>query len=284
MIAADASLYKETTRQQWQNAAPAWHRWGATLSPWFAPVTEAMLDLARIGSGSHVLDVAAGAGEPAISAALRVGRTGRVVATDISSNMLAFARDEARARGVGDIVETCVLDGENLELPDGSFDAVLSRLGLIYFPDRDRGLAEMWRVLRPGGRVAIAAFSTPERNGIMAIPTSIIRARARLPMPRPGQPGPFSMGAPGEMELALQSAGFAEIDIRPVECGARLASAAECLQFARESFGALHQMMAGLPPAECEAIWTDIGVALRQFEGPRGFEAPCELLVGSGTK
>jgi cyclopropane fatty-acyl-phospholipid synthase-like methyltransferase len=91
----DAAAYKDTTRQQWQSAAEAWHRWDAVLRAWLGPGTEVMLDLAHIGAGSQVLDVAAGAGEPAITAAARVGPTGRVVATDISSNILAFAAQAA---------------------------------------------------------------------------------------------------------------------------------------------------------------------------------------------
>jgi SAM-dependent methyltransferase len=284
MDVLDAATYKETTRQQWQNAAEAWHRWDATLRAWLGPATEVVLDLARIGVGSQVLDVAAVAGEPAITAAVRVGPTGRVVATDISSNILAFADRAAAARGVGGIVETCVLDGENLELPDASFDAVISRVGLIYFPDRQRGLAEMRRVLRPGGRVAIVAFSTPDRNAFVAVPIAIIRRRAQLPAAAPGQPGPFSMGAPGVLAQELRGAGCRDIEVRVVQSPARLASAAECLRFERESFGALHQMLGSLPAAEREEAWAEVGTALRQFEGPGGFVGPCELLVAGGTK
>src|SRR5918999_2665201 len=90
--AFDPVRYKETTREQWQHAAEAWHRWGPTIEAWLGPATQVMLDLARIGPGSRVLDVAAGAGEPALTAAERVGPDGSVLATDISPNILAFAR------------------------------------------------------------------------------------------------------------------------------------------------------------------------------------------------
>ena len=239
----DPIRYKATTREQWQQAAEAWHRWGPTLDAWLGPATELMLDLAAIGPGQRVLDVAAGAGEPALSAADRVGPTGSVLATDISANILAFAAEIARERGLTN-VEPRVRDGEHLELPDAAFDAVLSRVGLIYFPDQQRALSEMRRVLKPGGRVAAIVYTTPEHNRFFSIPVSIIRRRAGLPPPVPGQPGPFSLGGPGVLEDAYRRAGFREIETRVVAAPLRMASAADCVRFERESFGALHQMLA----------------------------------------
>lgn len=134
----DPVKYKETTREQWQEAAEAWHRWGPTLEEWLGQATEMMLDMAGVGPGSRVLDVASGAGGQAISAARRVGPEGYVLATDISSNILEFAAESARQAGLSN-VETRVVDGESLEeLEESSFDAVISRVGLIYFPNHRR--------------------------------------------------------------------------------------------------------------------------------------------------
>jgi SAM-dependent methyltransferase len=279
----DATAFKETTRQQWQNAAAAWNRWTPTLQAWLGPVTEAMLDLAKLKPGDHVLDLAAGAGEPSLSAAERVGPSGRVVATDISSNILEFAAQTARARGLRNI-ETRVMDGEKPDLPDATFDAVLSRLGLIYFPDRDGALRSARRMLKNGGRVVLAGFSTPEDNRFFSIPIAIIRRRARLAPPAPGLPGPFSLGAAGVMEDTLRRAGFTGATARVVHAPLRLASAAECVRFERESFGALQQMLAALPEAEQEATWEEIEHELRAFEGDGRFEAGTELIVGAATK
>ena len=125
----DPTKYKETTREQWQTAAEPWHRWGPTLEEWLGRATEAMLDMAEVGPGSRVLDVAAGAGGQTIVAARRVGPGGYVLATDISSNILEFASEAARQAGLSN-VETRVMDGESLEeLEEGSFDAVISRVG-----------------------------------------------------------------------------------------------------------------------------------------------------------
>jgi ubiquinone/menaquinone biosynthesis C-methylase UbiE len=279
----DPVAYKESTRQQWQNAAAAWHRWTPTLQAWAGPVTQAMLDLANVKPGDRVLDLAAGAGEPSLSAAQRVGPSGHVIATDISSNILEFAKQTARERGFTNF-ETRVMDGEKPDQPDASFDAVLSRLGLIYFPDRAGALRGVRRVLRSGGRVVLAGFTTPDRNRFFSIPISIIRRRASLPAPAPGLPGPFSLGGPGVMEGVLKDAGFNHVETLKVQAPLRLESAAECARFERESFGALQQMLAALPAAEQAAAWDEIEQELRAFESGGRFEAPTELVVGAGTK
>ena len=280
----DPVKYKETTHQQWQAAAEAWHRWGATLATWLGPATEIMLDMAGVGPGSRVLDVAAGAGEQTLVTARRVGPSGYVLATDISANILEFAAKEARAAGLTN-VETRVMDGEDLdELRADSFDAVISRVGLIYFPDQQKALTGMHRALKPGGRIGAIVYSTAENNRFFSIPISIIRTRARLPPPLAGQPGPFSLGGPGVLEGAYQKAGFRDIQTRVVPAPLRLTSASECVRFERESFGALHQMMSGLSEAEREETWQEIEQGLGQFENADGFEGPCEMVVGAGVK
>jgi len=279
----DPVRYKETTREQWQQAAEAWHRWGPTLQSWFDPATQLMLDLAQIKPGSRVLDIAAGAGEPALTISERVGPAGYVLASDISANILEFAARSARERGLSN-VDTAVMDGENLDLADESFDVVTSRVGLIYFPDRQRALSEMWRVLKPGGRVAAIVYTTPENNRFFSIPVSIIRRRAELPPPLPGQPGPFSLHSASILQQAFEQAGLHDIQTRVVPSPLRMASAAECVRFERESFGALHQMLANLSDEERQAAWDEIERELRQFEGPGGFEGPCELIVAVGVR
>ncbi len=281
-VTFDADAYKQTTRDQWDEAADAWLRWGPTLEQWLGEATEVMLDLAGVGSGSRVIDVAAGAGGQTLAAARRVGPTGRVLATDISPQILELAAGEARAAGFAN-VGTLVVDGEELDVEAGSYDAAISRLGLIYFPDRRRALERIRRALRPGGRLAAIVYSTPERNGFFSIPVGIIRRHAQLPPPAPGLPGPFSLGAPGVLEDELAAAGFGDVAVRTVDAPLRLASATECLRFERESFGALHQMLAGLPPEQQDEAWAEIERELAQFERDGSFVAPCELLVAAAA-
>jgi len=279
----DAAKYKNAQREQWNNDGAAWRRWNPTLDRWYREATRQMLDLARIQPGQRILDIAAGAGEPAVSAADRVGPGGYVLATDISEGIVEHALQVARERGLKQI-ETRVMDGEKLDLPDASFDAVLCRLGLMYMPHPVTALREWRRALRAGGRVAVVVFSTPDRNSWGAMPASIIRRRAQLPPPVPGQPGPFSLGGRGVLEGVFRQAGFANPEVRAVPVPHRMPSAAEYVRVAREAFGAFNAMMAHLSPRERESAWNEVEGAMRSFESPGGFEVPGECLVGAATK
>jgi SAM-dependent methyltransferase len=274
----DPVRYKLSTRDQWQAAAPAWRRWQPVIDSWLREGTDVMLDLAEVHAGDRVLDVAAGAGGQSFAAARRVGSKGEVLATDISENLVRYLEQDAAAAGLTQ-VRAAVMDGEDLRVEPGRFDAVICRLGLIYLPDRNAALSGMRAALRPGGRLSAIVYSTPEANRFFSVPVSIIRRAAQLPPPLPGQPGPFSLGTADVLGHELEAAGFVDVDVRVLAAPLRLASATECVRFERESFGALHQMLAGLSADAQAMVWREITDALTEFEGPDGFVAPCELLV-----
>lgn len=278
----DPAQYKRTTRAQWEDAAEAWHRWSPTLEAWLGGATDLMINL-TVRPGDEVLDVAAGAGGQSLAAARAVGPTGRVVASDISPAILGYAAKAAASAGLTKF-ETLELDGERLHVAPGTFDVVLSRLGLIYFPDQVGAVAAAVRALRPGGRVAAIVYSTADRNEFFSVPVSIIRTAAQLPPPLPGQPGPFSLGGPGVLEGLFTGAGLLEVAVHTVPAPLRMASAAECVRFERESFGALHQMLAGVAEPDRAAVWADIEAALGRFDGRDGFVGPCELVVAVGHR
>lgn len=280
----DPAAFKATTRAQWEQAAEAWYRWEPAIEAWLGAATERMLEDIQVGDGSRVLDVAAGAGGQTLAAARRVGPEGHVLATDISPTILEYAAKVATDAGL-DNVRTLEADGEELSaVPAESFDAAISRVGLIYFPDQHRALLEICRTLRPGGRLSSVVYSTPDRNGFFALPVGIIRRIAGLPAPAPGMPGPFSLGSPGVAEAAYVKAGLVDVTVTTVPSPVRMATAAECVRFERDSFGALHQMLAKVSDDERRATWREIEDTLQQFEGPDGFVGPCEMLVVTGTK
>jgi len=279
----DPQHYKTTTREQWQTAAEAWHRWHPTLKRWLGPATDLMLDMAQVKEGYKVLDIAAGAGEQSITAAEKVGPSGYVLATDLAPKILDFAIELANEKGINNI-ETQEMDGEDLTVPDNSFDTVISRVGLIFFPDQQKALKEMKRVLKPGGFVAAIVYSTVDKNQFFSTPVSVIRKRAQLPPPLAGQPGPFSLGAEGVLDDAFKQAGFINVQSKTVSAPVKMNKAEDCVQFEYESFAALHQMLGGLSESEKAAAWEEIRVELSKFEDEKGFSGPCELVVGVGQK
>ncbi|HEY6747716.1 MAG TPA: methyltransferase domain-containing protein, partial [Mycobacteriales bacterium] len=242
------------------------------------------LDAAGVGVGSHVLDVAGGAGGQAVAAARRTGPEGSVTITDVSATILAYAQRVADENALRHLT-TCEVDGEEVGSTwSGEFDAAISRLGLIYLPDRAKALRGIRSSLRDGARFAAIVYSTAERNAFIAEPVALIRRRAGLPAPLPGQPGPFSLGDPAVARDAFRDAGFTDVEVETLTAPLRLATAADCVRFERESFGALHQMLAGLDENERERVWDDIGSALKAYETDEGFVGPCELHVISGSR
>lgn len=283
-MAFDPDQYKTTTRQQWEDYAEGWAAWAPLLEEWLGDATQTMLDMAGVTTGSRVVDVAAGAGGQSVAAGRRVGPTGQVLATDLSPTILTYAKKAAADAGLGNLT-TRELDGERLtELEAGSFDAAISRVGFIYFPDRRAALDGIHHALRPGGKFATITYSTAATNEFFSIPVKLIREAAQLPAPAPGQPGPFSLADPDLLTSELTAAGFHDIEIEVVQAPVRLPSAAECVRFERESFGALHQMLGGLDPDAREQVWADMETELKQFETADGFVGPCELVIAGATR
>ena len=283
MASFDPVQYKATTTNQWQSAADAWNAWGPFLRRWLGPATETMLDMTHVGVGDRVLDIAEGAGDQTLQAAQPVGPAGHVLATDIAPNLLTHCSANAKKSGLTN-VETLVADGEEMPIEDNSFDAVISRVGLIYFPDQQKALATMRRALRPGKWVGAIVYATADENPFFSSPVSIIRRRASLPPPLAGQPGPFSLGQPGVIENAFDRAGFRNVSTKKVTANLAMQSAAECVRFEKESFGALHQMLSGLDDHSKSEAWAEIEASLRRFEEVGGFIGPCTLIVAAGQK
>jgi ubiquinone/menaquinone biosynthesis C-methylase UbiE len=282
-MAFDPIAYKKSVTEEWDRAAQGWHRWSRAINSWLDHATEAMLDQAKITFGNRVIDIAAGDGGQSVVAAKRVGTTGEVLATDIAPEFVKLANVVASQLGLKQL-RAEVMDAENLPLSDNYFDAAISRLGLMYLPDLQKGLSEIKRVLRSTGRLAAVVFTTAEKTPFFSIPVTIIREKRKLPPPAPGQPGPFSLGAPGKLAEHLRTAGFRDVQEQIIDLPLRFASAEECVRWRREASGTLQEMLSGLDEGAREAIWREIEEAMRQFETPQGFQSPCELLVCSATK
>jgi len=278
----DPEAYKKSVKEEWGRAAKGWHAWIPAVNTWLETATERMLDGAGVDSGSRVIDIAAGDGGQSVAAAIRVGSLGEVLATDIAPEFVELAKSLAHELRL-EHLRAEVMDAEDLSLPDNRFDAAISRLGLMYLPDLQKGLSEIRRVLRQGGRLSAIVFTTPEKTPFFSIPVRLIRKNRGLPAPASGQPGPFSLGQPGLLANHFERAGFSNVVESTFDAPLRFRSAQECVQWRREASGTMQQMLSGMDNAAKDAMWAEIIEALKQFEDDTGFESPCELLICSGT-
>ena len=275
--------YKSSTRDQWNRSGAGYNAWGETLRQITSPAGKRMMDMAGIAAGSRVLELAAGSGGQTLQLAERVGADGAVLATDLSPGILAFTGENAEAAGFSNI-ETREMDGEEVDVPEASFDAVVSSLGLMFFPDPLKSVQGQRCAVKPGGKVAAMVISTPEKNPFFSVPAKVIRERANLPPPQPGLPGPFALGTPGAVEAVFEKAGLSAVSSESFGVMLELPSIAEHLRFLGDAFGALHMMMAGMDEAGKQATWDAVAEALRPFEGAQGFQSPAELIVCVGTR
>jgi ubiquinone/menaquinone biosynthesis C-methylase UbiE len=264
-------------------AAAGWRRTGVARAQVLAPLTERMLDLAGVGVGYRVLDVAAGTGEQTLAAARRVGPIGAVLATDIAAQMLALAAEAAAQAGLRN-VETRVLDARDLDLEPESFDAAISRLALMLLPERAQALAGIHRALKPDKKFVALVMATADECPFVALPMGIAARRAGTPQAPFGDPGMFALGDPAVLVAAYRDAGFREVAVEAAPVQRRFPSLAVAVQRLRDSLPEIPQLLMHATDAERAAAWAEIEAALRQFDGTDGFVVPHTYLIGVGTK
>jgi SAM-dependent methyltransferase len=208
--------FREAQRRHWGSAAAGWKEWSGFNYSADRHVSERLVELAGVQSGSRVLDVAAGYGEPALTAARRTGPEGHVVATDISAEMLAFGRQRAEAAGLGN-VEFMESDASGLDFPPATFDAAVSRWGIIFEPDAEAAANRIRGFLKPGARMAISSWGEPDRVPFLSIPLRTTMERLDLPPPPAGTPGPLSRPTPAAVSGLLEGGGFSEVAVEEDE-------------------------------------------------------------------
>jgi enediyne biosynthesis protein CalE5 len=266
LTALDSKQYKEVERRSWNSVAAAWQRWWKTIERGTQAVSRRLVELAEIKPGSEVLDIATGIGEPALTAARQVGKSGHVLATDISPQMLYFAKQRAISLGLKDVIEFKEGDAETIDLPPSTFDAALCRWGLMLMPDPEAGLSNIYRSLINGGHFAAAIWASPAKVPFLSVPMNTVLKETNSPPPPPESPGPFSMSDQNSLTNFYITSGFIDPIIERMNVVFDFDSFDDFTTFTIEHGGpALQRMLAGQTNERREVIFRAISKAAEKY-------------------
>ncbi len=283
---ATVEQFKRAVQEEWtdEQTVQAWRHWHPKIVHQLEEMTTALLDAAQLSPGMRVLDLASGTGDPALAVATAVGPDGLVTATDLSPGMLATAEANAHAAGLTNLTFQ-VADAEDLPFSDAQFDVVLSRIGSMYFVDIQRALAEVRRVLKPGGRVAFSAWGPLEQSPYAATMLTPFLTRVDVSPPPPGTPQPMRFAQPGSLATELESAGFAGVSEEARIIMSRWPGpAAELWQHFYDIAVPFRPVFDGLPPAERAAAVAEVIAGFSQCDDGTQVTIPTAIVIAAASR
>jgi SAM-dependent methyltransferase len=258
----DAAEFRAKQCDQWNGAAAGWNEWSEFTDEHAGTVSERLVEMAGIKEGDRVLDVACGYGEPSLTAARRVGPQGSVIATDISAEMLNFGRQRAAANSVENI-EFMQSDANSLDFPAESFDAAVSRWGIIFDPDGEGAAANVRGFLKPGSRFAISSWGPPERVPWLATAVKTAMEKLDVPPPPPGTPGPLSRPTEDAIGGLLEGGGFTDVRVEDLEIILPFDSAEEYVRNVQAIVAPVVAMISPHPDEVQRETWDAMADAVR---------------------
>lgn len=282
MEAASMDDLRTRLHGMWAAVADGWAEHAQYADARGAEVAEAMLGLTRPQPGERVLELACGPAGLGLAAAKRVGPSGAVVLSDVVAGMTAIAAARADALGLTNVT-TCELDLDGIDEPDASYDVVLCREGLMFALDPARAVREIRRVLRPGGRVALAVWGSRDRNPWLGVVFDAVSAQIGAPVPPPGVPGPFSLADADALAGLLAAAGLADVVVSERPVPLRADSFDEWWERTSALAGPLTKILASMPEEAAQAIRARARAAAGAYETPVGLEFPGVTLIASGS-
>lgn len=276
--APDPDQQRAASREMWERAAAGWSRNAERVRNWGMPVSVAMLEGLGLQPGQRVLELAAGPGDTGFMAAELIRPGGTLISSDGAEAMLDVARRRAAEAGLDD-VEFVLLDLEWIDLPTASVDAILCRWGIMLTVDPDAAAREMRRVLRAGGRAALAVWDSPQRNPWATIPTQVMVELGHTEPPDRDAPGMFALAGEGRLGELLQDAGFLEVEVEPVAVERRYERVQDYIDDTLEMSPTFGTAIKELSEAQREEVLQRIGDAATRFDGPDGIILPGSTLV-----
>jgi ubiquinone/menaquinone biosynthesis C-methylase UbiE len=249
MMSQDSQQVIEAQRQDWNRVAVGWEKWDEMFDRSMAFLNHRLVADGRLRQGQQVLDLGSGTGYPAVPAAQVVGPQGKVVGVDLAEEMLAAARRKGTRLGVSN-VEFRTGDVTTLPFPSGSFDAVTSRFCLMFLPEIPKAVAEIARVLKPGGYLAAAVWSAPDKNPYLRIPMDVIKQLIELPPPDPQAPGIFRLAKPGDLMGMVRQAGLSGLSEEEFVADVQLTSGREYFSNLMEIAAPIQNLFAKLSPSQ----------------------------------
>lgn len=281
--AIDSGDFREAQHRNWDSAAVGWNEWREFNDRADRHISERLVELAGVQPGSRVLDVAAGYGEPALTAARRAGPEGRVVATDISAEMLTFGRGRAAAAGLSN-VEFIESDASSLDFPHESFDAAVSRWGIIFEPDAEAATERIRGFLKPGARMAIASWGEPDQVPFLSIPMRTTMQRLGVAPPPAGTPGPLSRPTAAAIGGLLEGGGFSAVAVEQNEVIFEFDSPQHFTAYVRAIAAPIRAMIEQHAGDAQEEAWDAITQAAADAGGGSGpLSLSNMVLLASGT-
>jgi ubiquinone/menaquinone biosynthesis C-methylase UbiE len=269
---SNSDEFKAQQRQIWDNAAAGWQAWWETIERGAQKVNDKIVELAEIKSGDRVLDIATGIGEPAVTTAKKVMPSGKVVATDISPQMLAIAKTRAKSLGLDGIMEFRESDGEKLDFPEptAKFDAVLSRWGLMFFPNLSAALVKIRDLLVTNGRLSAAVWSAPSKVPLLNLAFATVRKQINAPGPPPGTPGPFALADIETLKQSFSQAGFKDVKIDTFQITFEFDSPESFTRFHQQVTAPIQALLANYSDEVKKAAWDSITEAVWQYADSHG--------------
>jgi ubiquinone/menaquinone biosynthesis C-methylase UbiE len=283
MEAGQQEQIRAGLHEMWSSVAPGWGQNADFVDTRGASTTEKMLGLTDPRAGERVLELACGPGGTGMAAAERVGDDGEVVISDFAAEMVAIAERRAADRGLGNVVAR-VLDLEEIDEPDSAYDVVLCREGLMLVADPARAAAEITRVLKPGGRAAIAVWGPRALNPWLGALLDSVGEQFGSEFPPPGMPGPFALDDEGRFAAVLSEGGLQQVAVESFETPYTTDSLDEWWSRTTALAGPLAKLLAVQPPEAIDAIRERAAKTLAQFEASGGLEIPGVALIASATK